>query len=298
MIDILKKYGEVKEQESLKNYTTYKVGGNAKYIVFPNNLDDLVSLIKYLNENNIKHMVLGNGSNTLFSDKLYDGVIIKLTNFKDIKIEGNVVTAGAGVMFPRLVNECVNNNLAGLEWASGIPGTIGGAVWANAGAYKEETFDYLESITCIDPDGNIKEFSAKDIKHSYRYTEFKDILKEYVVVNAILRLKEGTKEESQAIMARRLEKRLATQPLEYPSAGSVFRNPEGDTAGRIIEQDLGLKGKINGGAMISDKHANFIINYNNAKATEIKELMDLVHDSALEKDNIDLILEQELINWE
>lgn len=298
MIDVLKNYGEVLENVDLKKYNTYHIGGTAKYMVFPLDIDKLQKLIKYLNENNIKHMVLGNGSNVIFSENLYEGVIIRLEKFKDINIDDTKVRVSAGVMLPKLVQVCVNENLAGLEWAAGIPGTIGGSVAGNAGAYKSEIFDFIIDVTTISPEGNIKVLKKEDIKYDYRYSEFKDKYKDYVIISVNIKLEKGDKEESLEIIERRRQKRLETQPLEYPSAGSVFRNPEGDASGRIIEQEINFKGKRIGGAEVSKKHANFIINNDNASSKDIKDLIELIHSKVLEKTGIDLIVEQEFINWE
>ena len=294
MIDKLKEYGRVKVDVDLKSYNTYKVSAKAKYLVDVKNEDALASLVKYLNNNNISHFIIGNGSNIVVPNNDFDGVIIKLSELNQISIDDDEVEVGAGVMLPKLVNETVNNCLKGLEWASGIPGTVGGSVVGNAGAYLSDIFTFITSIRVFD--GNeIKEISKDEIKHSYRYTSFKEN-KNLIILSVKLKLEKGNSDESLDLMKNRMERRLASQPLEYPSAGSTFRNPEGDYAGRLIEE-CGLKGKRIGGAMVSEKHANFIINYDNASASDIRELIRLVHDTVLEKTGVDLILEQELIEW-
>ncbi|MBQ9834090.1 MAG: UDP-N-acetylmuramate dehydrogenase [Bacilli bacterium] len=298
MIDKLNKYGEVLENVSLKKYNTYRIGGIAKYIVIPNDVESLQELIKFLNANQIKYMILGNGSNVIFSDKTYDGAIIKLDKLNNVEIDGLQVTAEAGVMLPKLVQTCVNNNLQGLEWASGIPGTVGGSIVGNAGAYKSEISDFLINVTVIDKNGNIKTLKANEIDFQYRHSSLKDKLKDLVVISAVFGLKPGNKEESLKVMEDRRTRRVESQPLEYPSAGSIFRNPEGDFAGRIIECDVKLKGKTIGGAKVSEKHANFIINYNNASSQDVRDLIDLIHSKVLENNNIDLIVEPEFVNWE
>ena len=294
MIDKLKEYGRVKVDVDLKSYNTYKVSAKAKYLVDVKNEDALASLVKYLNNNNISYFIIGNGSNIVVPNNDFDGVIIKLSELNQISIDDDEVEVGAGVMLPKLVNETVNNCLKGLEWASGIPGTVGGSVVGNAGAYLSDIFTFITSIRVFD--GNeIKEISKDEIKHSYRYTSFKEN-KNLIILSVKLKLEKGNSDESLDLMKNRMERRLASQPLEYPSAGSTFRNPEGDYAGRLIEE-CGLKGKRIGGAMVSEKHANFIINYDNASASDIRELIKLVHDTVLEKTGVDLILEQELIEW-
>jgi len=298
MINILKKYGEVITDVSLKSYNTYRIGGLAKYLISPNNVEHLQELVKYLNDNNIKYMVLGNGSNVIFSEKLFDGVIIKLDKLNKIEVEGLFISAEAGIMLPKLVQVAIDNNLKGLEWAQGIPGTVGGSIVGNAGAYKSEICEFLVSITVMDKLGNIKTLTTKGIDFKYRYSSLKDIQKDLIVISAIFGLMPGEKQESLRIINDRRERRLATQPLEYPSAGSVFRNPENDAAGRIIEQEIGFKGKRIGGAEVSQKHANFIINIDNASSNDVKDLIELIHKEVLDKVGIDLIVEQEFINWE
>ena len=197
-------------------------------------------------------------------------------------------------MLPRLVNEVVNNCLTGLEWASGIPGTVGGSVIGNAGAYLSDIFTYITSVKVL-LDNEVKILNKEDINYSYRHTSLKDN-KDVIVLSVKLKLEKGNSDESRRIMQQRFERRISSQPLEYPSAGSVFRNPEGNYAGKLIE-DCGLKGKRIGGAMVSEKHANFIINYENATCSDIRDLIKLVHDTVLENTGVDLILEQELIEW-
>ena len=298
MINALQKFGEVLENADLKKYNTYHIGGLAKYIVKPKTIEDLSSLVKYLNENKIKYMVLGNGSNIIFSEKVYDGIIIKLDNLNKIEVEGLFISVEAGFMLPKLVNIAVNNNLKGLEWASGIPGTIGGSIHGNAGAYKSEISEFLISVTVMDKVGNIKTLKTKEIDFKYRYSSFKDKMQDLIIISALIGLMPGNKEESLKIIEDRRNRRLESQPLEYPSAGSVFRNPEGDAAGRIIEQEINFKGKRIGGAEVSKKHANFIINIDNASSNDVKDLIELIHKEVLEKVGIDLIVEQEFINWE
>ena len=297
MIEVLKKLGNVLENVSLKNYNTYKIGGNTKYLVEPFDIDSLKKLIKYLKDNKIKYFILGNGSNVILDDLDFEGVIIKLSNLKRIDINNNEVYAEAGIMLPILSRETINHNLQGLEWACAIPGTLGGSIVGNAGAYKECIFDYVTKVDVLDKECNVKTLDKNDITYSYRYTSFKDD-KDLIVLGAYLSLNDGNKEELLEVVKRRMQKRMETQPLDYPSAGSVFRNPENDFAGRIIEEDIKFKGKQVGGAKVSEKHANFIINYDNATSKDIKELISLIKKNVKEKDHIELILEQEIINWE
>lgn len=294
MIDELSKFGKVKQNVDLKNYNTYKVSVNAKYLIDVKNIESLKELIIFLKKNKIKYLILGNGSNVVLPEKDLDGVIVRLNGLNKIEIDDDEVYVEAGVMLPKLVNESVSNCLTGLEWASGIPGTVGGAVVGNAGAYLSDIFMFIENITVLEDD-EVKTLKKSDVKYSYRHTSFKDN-KDIIILAVTLKLNKGNADESAEIMKNRLERRIKSQPLNYPNAGSVFRNPEDDFAGRLIEV-CGLKGKRIGGAMVSEKHANFIINYDNATAKDIRDLIKFVHDEVLKKEKVDLIIEQELIDW-
>ena len=288
--------GKHLENESLSKYTTYRVGGNAKVIVYPKSREKLVQLLKELKNKNIKYMILGNGSNTLFSDKEYDGVIIKLDLLDKITYYRNLVKAEAGVNLIKLSYQTVRRGLAGLEFASGIPGTVGGAIFMNAGAYKSDMGYVTKSIEVLTPKFEIITMTNKELDFHYR-TSFLQKHKGYICLEATFQLRKNDKDLLQEIVDDRKRRRLESQPLEYPSAGSVFRNPENNFAGKLIE-DLGYKGYTVGGAKVSDKHANFIINHNNAKAEDIKKIIELLQKEVKEKYDIDLKCEQEFINWE
>ena len=287
--------GKVLINEKISNYTTYKVGGKVRAIVYPKGEAELIKLVNLLKTKGIKYFVLGNGSNVLFSDNLYDGVIIKLDNFNKISIDGNIINVGAGYPLVKLSNDAMRNSLIGLEFANGIPGTVGGAIFMNAGAYGEDMSKIVSSVRVLTSDGTIKEFTNKGMMFSYRTSMLQDHL-DYVCVSAKLKLTSGKSEEIEKIMTERREQRRATQPLNYPSAGSVFRNPTGMFAGKLID-DMGLKGFTVGKAKVSEKHANFIINTGNAKASDIKRIIDLIKQKALIKYGIRLHVEQRLINW-
>ena len=289
--------GKIETNVSLKKCTTYRVGGIAKFIAYPKNVNSLVKLIKYLKSKNIKYKILGNGSNLLFSDKEYDGVLIKLTEFDELEFIGKTkLKVGAGYNLIKLSLVTAKKGLTGLEFASGIPGTVGGSVFMNAGAYKSDMGYVVESVKVLTPDEKIINLENKEMDFHYR-TSFLKKHPDYICLEVIIKLQKGKKEAIEALIKDRRERRLSSQPLEYPSAGSVFRNPEGDFAGRLIEES-GLKGKKLGGAMISSKHANFIVNYKNAKADDIKGLIELAHSKVKEEYNIDLKIEQEFVNWE
>ena len=298
MVEYIEKnnIGKYLENESVSKHTTYRVGGKAKLFVYPKSREKLILLIKKLKSDNIKYKVLGNGSNTLFSDNEYDGVIIKLDAFNTIKYFRTTVKAEAGVSLIRLSNQTVKRGLAGLEFATGIPGTVGGAIFMNAGAYKSDMGYVTKSIQVLTPNLEIITMTNKELNFHYR-TSFLQKHTDYICLEATFQLRKNDKDLLQEIVDDRRKRRIESQPLDYPSAGSVFRNPENQFAGKLIE-DLGLKGHTIGGAKISEKHANFIINYNNASGKDIKELIELVKKEVKEKYNIDLKCEQEMVNWE
>lgn len=290
------KIGTFKQNVSLKNYTTYKVGGICKLMVYPKDTNKLISLIKMLKEKNINYKIIGYGSNLIFSDKEYNGVIIKLDEFNNIKISDTILTVGAGFSLVKLSYIAQKEGLTGLEFASGIPGSIGGACFMNAGAYKSDMGYIVSEVKVLTPDLKIKTLYNKDLHYKYRTSFLKDN-PSYICLEAKIVLKHGDKKEIKELMETRRQKRLMTQPLEYPSAGSVFRNPENDFAGKLIE-DCNLKGKTIGGAKVSEKHANFIINEKNATAQDVHDLILFVHDTVQEKTKVDLKIEQEFVNWE
>ena len=289
--------GKVERNPLLSKYTTYKVGGKALAIVYTKNVDGLIKLLSLLKENDVKYKILGNGSNLLFSDSLFEGIIIKLSSFDEVEFFGNnKVRVGAGYSLIKLSLLTAKKGLAGLEFASGIPGTVGGAVFMNAGAYKSDMGYVVQEVKVLTPDYKIITLENKELNFHYR-SSFLQKHPEYICLEVIIKLKKGDREILNEVINERRERRRESQPLEYPSAGSVFRNPDGGFAGKMIE-DLGLKGYSNGGAKVSEKHANFIINYNKATSKDIKELIDYVHDAVLKEYNVDLKIEQEFVNWE
>lgn len=298
LLEKLKKLdiGKILTDVSLKNYTTYKVGGICKIMVFPKNIDSLVLLIKKLKEDKVKFMVLGKGSNTLFSDKEYNGVIIKLDELNHIDIHENRIVAGAGANMMKVCREAIRHELAGLEFAAGIPGSVGGCIYMNAGAYNSDMGYVTSRVKVLTPKMNVITMVNRELDFHYRSSFFQNH-KDYIVLEATFNLKKGKRELLEEVVADRKRRRMESQPLEYPSAGSVFRNPPDMFSGKLIE-DLGYKGLCKGGAKVSEKHANFIINYNNATASDIKELIDFIKEEVKDKYNVDLHVEQEFINWE
>ncbi len=287
------KIGKYLENFSYKNFNTYAVNVKIKLVVFPKNIENLSKLIKYIVINNIKYIVLGNSSNVLFDTEYYDGVIVKLDYLNEVKIENKTITVGAGFSLIKLSMRTAKIGLTGLEFASGIPGTIGGAIYMNAGAYKSDMGYITHKIKVLTSDGQIKTLYNKDLNFHYRTSLLKEN-KNLICIEATLKLKKGKKENVMEVINSRRLKRTTSQPLEYPSAGSVFRNPINGFAGELIE-NCGLKGKNINGAEVSTKHANFIINKGGAKGKDIVELINEVKNAVLKKYNVQLILEQEII---
>lgn len=285
---------ECYEDVSLKKYNTYKIDAKAKYLVFPKDSVELISLISYLKSNKCKFLVLGNGSNVIFNFEYYDGVIIRLDRFNSISINDNVIEVGAGYSLIKLANEVALLGLSGLEFASGIPGCVGASVAMNAGAYNHSLAEVVESVIVLTPDNEIITMNNEELEFNYRESFLKHN-KDYIILSCKIILSHGNKEEILELISNRRIRRMESQPLNYPSAGSVFRNPEGNYAGKLIE-DCGFKGYKLGGAMVSLKHANFIINYDGATGRDIVLLINKIKNSVKEKYGIDLILEQIIID--
>ena len=262
-------------------------------MVFPKNTKELIELINFARTNNIKYMILGNGSNVIFNTTYYDGIIIKLDNFNNMTIKGNKVYAEAGCSLIKLAISTINAGLSGLEFACGIPGTVGASISMNAGAYNLDISNSLESISVLTPQNKIITLNKKNLEFSYR-DSFLKRNPDYVVLSANFLLKEGNREEMLLQMEERKKRRKDTQPLEYPSAGSVFRNPPSMYAGELIEK-CNLKGYCIGDATISTKHANFIVNKGNATGKDIVSLINKIKEEVKNKYKIELILEQIIV---
>lgn len=284
--------GEIRENVDLSNYTTYKLKTIGKLLVIPSDINGLIKLIGFIKDNNLKYKILGNGSNLIFTNPIYDGILIKLDNLNNLSIDDNIVTVGAGYNFMKLALKVSMLGLSGMEFATGIPGSIGGSIYMNAGAYNSSISDILVSAKVLDNDLNIIELNNEELQFGYRKSVLQD--NKYIVIEAKFKLTNGNRHEIMELVNCRKERRLTSQPLEYPSAGSVFRNPSNDYAGRLIEE-IGYKGYEHGGAMVSSKHANFIINTGSATGRDVKELIDEIKDKVHDKYNIDLKVEQEFV---
>ena len=291
---MLNKYGEVLNDASLENYNTYGIKNKTKYLIKPNNINDLKELIIYLNENNLNYYLLGGGSNIILPDNYFNGVIISLENFKKIEFNDTYVTCEAGMNLGLFVLECIKNSLGGLENLAGIPGTLGGALYGNAGVKDVCIYDYVKEIKVL-RNNEIITLNKEDINYSYRNTMFKNT--KDIILSATFQLYKDDENKLKEIVKEGRVKRLNTQPLEYKNAGSVFKNPEGDYAGRLIES-LGLKGYTIGGAQISEKHANFIVNIGDATGSDIRNLIKYIKDKVYDAYKIELELEQIIIDWE
>ena len=281
--EFLKQGYKVSKNEPLKKYTTFEIGGPADLFIEICSLPELIKLMKFIKKNNIPFFVIGNGSNLLVSDEGFRGIIIKLSGeFNAINILPNSkVQCGCGVSLARVCVFALKNNLSGLEFAWGIPGSCGGAVYMNAGAYNSEISDLLDSSTFITPDGEIKTFYKKDMQFSYRKSIYTN--KNYIALFMVLNLKPGKKEEIQEKMQENIKKRKLKQPLEFPNCGSVFKRPgNGYYAGALIEK-CGLKGKSFGGAMVSTKHAGFIINTGSATCKDVARLIRYIKKNVYDK---------------
>ena len=279
----------------MKAYTSFKAGGNAAALVTVETVEELQQVLADVASCGMPSMLLGNGSNTLFKDSGYQGVVIKLgESFAHCSHEGGGrVTAGASVLMSVLAKYLLRESLAGFEFASGIPGSLGGAVFMNAGAYGGELKDILVSAKAVSRDGSeVREFTAEELQLSYRHSALED--NGYIAVSAVLQLEPGNPEEIQGKMRELMEKRNSKQPVQYPSAGSTFKRPEGYFAGKLIE-DAGLKGVAVGGAQVSVLHSGFVINTGGATATDILDLIRLVQNTVYDKFGVKLEPEVRII---
>ena len=258
----------------MSRHTTFRIGGPADYYVTPHSKEEIRDVIQACREAQIPYYILGNGSNLLVGDKGYRGVVIQIfKNFSDIQVEGLGIRAKAGALLSRIAKTAMTNGLTGMEFAAGIPGTLGGAVMMNAGAYGGEMKDILKEAVVLTENGEFLTLTAEELELGYRTSVIAK--KRYFVLEAKLALKKGASEEIQAIMEDLHGRRVSKQPLEYPSAGSTFKRPAGYFAGKLI-MDAGLRGFSVGDAQVSEKHCGFVINKGRATAEDVRNLMDEV----------------------
>ena len=287
----------IKYNEPLASHTSFNIGGPADVFVTVENEKELAKAINFAKAENIRYFLLGNGSNVLASDEGFRGIIIKLSgDFNTATVDGEIIKAGAGITLSKLAGLAMNSSLTGLEFASGIPGTLGGALFMNAGAYGGEMKQIVTKVkvlknipTANDTDcegcGAIIELTGEEMQFGYRHSILKE--KNYIALSCEMKLEKGDKETIASYMRELALKRKEKQPLEYPSAGSTFKRPEGYFAGKLIE-DAGLGGYTVGGAQVSEKHKGFVINKGGASAKDVKDLIDYVIKTVKEKDNVTL----------
>lgn len=282
----------IKINESLKKYTMTQLGGNADILVMPETEEEVEAIVQYTYNHQIPLLILGNGSNMIVRDGGVRGIVMNLSKLNQIKIEGTEVYAQSGALIMDVSKKAAEASLTGLEFACGIPGSVGGAMAMNAGAYGGEINDIIVHSTVLTREGKRLVLSKEELELGYR----KSIIaqKNYIVLSSLFRLEKGNKEEIDAKIADLTYKRQSKQPLEYPSAGSVFKRPPGYFAGKLI-QDCGLQGKGVGGAEVSTKHAGFIINKGNATATDYIETIKMVQKVVKEKFGVELELEVKIV---
>lgn len=285
--------GKISLNESLAQFTTFRIGGVADYYIEPADADDLLKMLVYLNENQMPYYVMGNGSNILICDEGIRGVVINLEmGFGYLKHEKGFIIAGAGSKIARFVEFCIQNNYAGVEMLAGIPATIGGTLIMNAGCYGGEISTYVTDVTII-RNMQIKKLSREECRFVYRNSGLKDS----VILEARFKLPAGDSAELSERRNELMKHRNGSQPVEIPNAGCVFKNPKGNFAAKLIEE-CGLKGKAIGGAMVSTKHANFIVNYDKATADDVIELIRLIKRTVKEKTGYELEMEIKLVGFD
>lgn len=284
----------VKYDVDLRKYNTFKVGTTASVLASPTSLDELLFLLNYVRDFKIKYMILGNGSNVIFSSKNYDGVIIRLTELSSITYDDKEVIVDAGYSLVKFSNELCAKGITGFEFATGIPGTIGGAIYMNAGAYKSDISNVLVSVTYLDENFKVKTKTNKQCKFGYRDSIFKH--KNYIILSAKFKIEKGDVDYIKALVEERREKRFNSQPLDVPSAGSTFRNPDDNPAWKLID-GVGLRGFRIGGVCVSNKHSNFIVNDENGTGEDIVKLVNKIQKDVKKEYDIELQLEPELVNF-
>lgn len=295
LLNILNKE-DILIDEPMSKHISFRVGGPADILVKPSSEEQIKEILTFAKKENIPYLIMGNGSNLLVKDGGIRGIVIKISdNFNDFSVEGKTVTAQSGAMLSFMGKAIMRNNLTGFEFAAGIPGTLGGAIAMNAGAYGGEMKDIVKSVRLINSEGDIVELTNEEMQFAYR----KSLLnkEEYIVLSAIIELEEGNYEEIRDRMKDLTNKRVTKQPLNLPSAGSTFKRPEGYFAAKLIE-DSGLKGLTLRGAQVSDKHCGFVVNLGGAKAKDILDLIYVVKSTVYSKYGVMLEEEVKIIGEE
>jgi UDP-N-acetylmuramate dehydrogenase len=291
----LETFGQVETGASFKDMTTFRIGGRVEFVSYPRNMLSLALLLDFVKKNDIPFKIIGKGSNLLCSDEDFNGVIIRLDRtMNHWYIDGERLIAEAGSSIIALSVFAARNGLSGLEWASGIPATVGGSVFNNAGAYKYSMRDCVSRVLILD-NGNFRWIDNEQCEFDYRYSVFHKN-SDWVVLAVEFALTAKDKKEILQMMEERKKRRLESQPLEHPSAGSIFRNPNTDAAWALIDQ-ANMRGMTIGGAQVSKKHCNFIVNIEDATSEDVRNLIDLVIKNVEEKTQIRLKTEVEMFNW-
>lgn len=297
LVDQLKVYGEVKEKESMAKHTTYRIGGIVDYYIYPKNEIALVRILEILKQEAIPYYILGRGSNLLFHDSHFHGAILNLDRTLNefyFEPDGTLI-AQAGCSIINLANEALRYSFSGLEFASGIPGSLGGGLFMNAGAYKSDLASILKEVLVLKED-QVCWIPKEELEYGYRHSIFQKH-RDWTILAGRFRLEKKEQEAIRSLMNSRRQRRLDTQPLDQPCAGSVFRNPKEMPAWKIVDA-LGMRGKRIGDALISNKHSNFIVNCGQAKAADVDALIKEVQKKAFETFGIDLVTEVEYLNWD
>ncbi len=280
---------ECRKDEPMKKHTTFRIGGPARFFYVPKNIEELKLIIQYCKNEKLKYMIIGNGSNMLFLDEGFDGAVICVgSSMGNINVDNISVYAEAGALLSKVASSARDAGLTGMEFAAGIPGTIGGAIVMNAGAYGGEMKDIVSFVDILEADGNLRRYSNEEMQFGYRRSI---VDADKVVVGVGLKLACGNIDDINARMDELKTARVSKQPLEFPSAGSTFKRPEGYFAGKLID-DCGLRGYRVGGAMVSEKHCGFVINYDNATAKDVLKLIDDVKNKVYDEYNV--LLEPEV----
>ncbi len=284
------------ENESLSAHTTFRTGGPCTCMIMPKSAEDLSQLVKFAAENGVRTLVMGKGSNMLCADEGFDGAVLLIgSDFSEITmLDDCTIRAQAGAAMSRLCRVALDNGLRGLEFAYGIPGTVGGGIYMNAGAYGGEMKDVLVSVTAMDRNGELHTYTPAQLELTYRRSRFSHT--DEIIVSGDFKLAHGDKAEIEAKMNELMARRKDKQPLEYPNAGSTFKRPEGQFAGKLI-QDCGLRGATVGGAQVSEKHCGFVINKGGATSADIKELIAHIQKTVYEKTGFHLECEVRIIPY-
>ena len=285
--------GKVKRAEALSKHTSFRIGGKADFFIEPEDIEDLKVLLKHAGKNKLRLLFIGSGSNILAKDTDIKKIVVHLNsgNFAKVKFENNYCEAGSGVTLAKLIRQVSSHGLGGLEFLIGIPGTVGGALMMNAGAWGKEIADFLEDISVMDYNGNVELLERNKIKFAYRSSG----LDKYIILGARFKLNKATLSQIKKKIDKYLKERRKSQGFAFSNAGCVFKNPRDNTAGKLIDL-CGLKGRSAGGAVISEKHANFILNKNNSKARDVLKLMKLAKIKV--KRNFNINLEPEIKIWD